>query len=63
MTTGVSKGKVAGAIKRHGYSRGRKLTVTLPEERALSGCTDPGKVFKGRNLQGIWEQKGLQFKS
>ena len=53
--TGVSKGKgFAGAIKRHGYSRGRETHGSHYHRGvgALSGCADPGKVFKGRNLPG-----------
>jgi large subunit ribosomal protein L3 len=53
--TGVSKGKgFAGAIKRHGYSRGRETHGSHYHRGvgALSGCADPGKVFKGRKLPG-----------
>ncbi len=53
--TGTSKGKgFAGAIKRHGYSRGRETHGSHYHRGvgALSGCADPGKVFKGRKLPG-----------
>lgn len=53
--TGTSKGKgFAGAIKRHGYSRGRETHGSHYHRGvgALSGCADPGKVFKGRKLSG-----------
>lgn len=53
--TGVSKGKgYAGAIKRYGYSRGRETHGSHYHRGvgALSGCADPGRVFKGRKLPG-----------
>lgn len=53
--TGVSKGKgFAGAIKRHGYSKGRATHGSHYHRGvgALAGAADPGKVFKGRKLPG-----------
>lgn len=53
--TGTSKGKgYAGVIKRYGFSRGRETHGSRHHRRvgALAGCSDPGRVFKGRKLPG-----------
>jgi large subunit ribosomal protein L3 len=53
--TGTSKGKgYAGVIKRYGFSRGRETHGSRYHRRvgALAGCSDPGRVFKGRKLPG-----------
>ncbi|MDQ2087581.1 50S ribosomal protein L3 [Herbivorax sp. ANBcel31] len=53
--TGISKGKgFAGPMKRHGYARGRETHGSHYHRGvgAMSGCADPGKVFKGRKLPG-----------
>lgn len=53
--TGTSKGKgFAGAIKRHGFRRGKETHGSKYHRRvgALAACADPGKVYKGRKLPG-----------
>jgi large subunit ribosomal protein L3 len=53
--SGTSKGKgFQGVIKRHGQSRGR-MTHGSHFHRspgAMSGCSDPSRVFKGKKLPG-----------
>jgi len=53
--TGTTKGKgFQGAIKRHNQHRG-KMTHGSHYHRgpgSMGGCSDPGKVFKGKKLPG-----------
>ena len=53
--TGTTKGKgFQGSIKRHNQHRG-KMTHGSHYHRgsgSMGGCSDPGKVFKGKKLPG-----------
>lgn len=53
--TGISKGKgFQGVIKRYGYARGKETHGSMYHRRvgSLGAGTNPGRVFKGRNLPG-----------
>ncbi|NLC84376.1 MAG: 50S ribosomal protein L3 [Ruminococcaceae bacterium] len=53
--SGVSKGKgFAGAIKRHGQSRGPETHGSMYHRRlgSMGSTTDPGRVFKGKKMPG-----------
>lgn len=53
--SGRSKGKgFAGSIKRHNQARGRKThgSHSYRTSGSMSGCSDPGKVFKSKKLPG-----------
>lgn len=53
--TGTSKGKgFAGAIKRHGFRRGKETHGSKYHRRvgSLGANSDPSRVFKGRKLPG-----------
>ncbi len=53
--TGTSKGKgFAGAIKRHGFRRGKETHGSKHHRRvgSLGASSDPSRVFKGRKLPG-----------
>ncbi len=53
--TGISKGKgTAGAIKRHGQSRGPESHGSRYHRRpgSMGACSFPGRVFKNKKLAG-----------
>ena len=53
--SGISKGKgFQGAIKRHGFSIGRKTHGSKYHRGAgsMGSATTPGRIFKGKKLPG-----------
>lgn len=58
--TGTTKGRgFAGAIKRHGFSRGNETHGCRNVRRpgAIGACAYPGRVFKGKRMPGHFGNK------
>ena len=64
--SGISIGKgFAGAMKRHNFGGLRAshgVSISHRSHGSTGQCQDPGRVFKGKKWQGIWDQEKLQHR-